>query len=138
MKAKDEFVLNTLRYLKSEIQYELTKTGAKELPDVQMIQILKKSISQRLESANDYRKAGRTDLAEKEEKEKSIIEKYLPEEVSEEEIQSNVQEAIQSISPKGIQDKGKVMGFVMSKLKGKNVDGSKVSQIVERTLKSLP
>ena len=66
LKAKNEPLLSTLRMLKSDIQYELTKTGASSLSDEQVISILKKNSKQRLESSKEYQKAGREDLAKKE------------------------------------------------------------------------
>ena len=132
LKSKKEPELSTLRLIKSEIQYELTKTGAQEILDANLIQLLKKNISQRKESAFEYKKASRLDLAEKEEAEAKVILQYLPAEISMEEI-----EAIIAVSAKGLSDSGKVMGKVMLKFKGKNIDGSKVSEAVKRVLQAL-
>ncbi|WCL48145.1 GatB/YqeY domain-containing protein [Leptospira sp. GIMC2001] len=129
--------LGTLRLLKSEIQYDLTKTGAKEIPDPAMILILKKNLSQRKDSAAEYRKAGREDLAAKEEAEAVVIAKYLPEEIGEDAIQKAVDDAITQLPAKGPSDTGKVMGKVMQNFKGQNIDGSKVSEIVKRSLQAL-
>jgi len=136
-KSKKEPNLSTLRLLKSEIQYELTKSGAKELADPTMIQLLKKNLSQRKESSSEYRKAGRDDLATKEDQEASVIELYLPQEVSIETIEAAIQEAIQSLSAQGPSDTGKVMGKVMKNFKGQNIDGSKVSDAVKKALQAL-
>ncbi len=136
IRDKRETELAALRLLKTEIQYELTKTGAKELSDSQMIPLLKKNISQRLESSQEYRKVGRLDLAAKEEKEREVIERYLPEEITVEQIEMAVQGAIQELRAQGPQDMGKVMGKVMGQFKGKNVDGSKVSEVVKNALQA--
>jgi|JI8StandDraft_1071087.scaffolds.fasta_scaffold162355_2 uncharacterized protein YqeY len=137
LKSKKEPELSTLRLIKSEIQYELTKTGAQEILDANLIQLLKKNISQRKESAFEYKKASRLDLAEKEEAEAKVILQYLPAEISMEEIEASIQEAIIAVSAKGLSDSGKVMGKVMLKFKGKNIDGSKVSEAVKRVLQAL-
>lgn len=137
LKEKKEPELSTLRLLKSEIQYELTKTGATEIPDIQMIPLLKKNVSQRQESSKEYRSANRTDLAEKEEKELEVIAKYLPAEISLDEINSEIQKAIETLKPSGPQDTGKVMGKVMQSFKGKNIDGSKVSEAVKKALQAI-
>jgi uncharacterized protein YqeY len=137
LKSKKEPELSTLRLIKSEIQYELTKTGAQEILDANLIQLLKKNISQRKESSLEYKKASRLDLAEKEEAEAKVILQYLPAEISMEEIEASIQEAIIAVSAKGLSDSGKVMGKVMLKFKGKNIDGSKVSEAVKRVLQAL-
>lgn len=137
LRSKREPDLSTLRLLKTEIQYELTKTGAKDIPDNGMIPILKKNLSQRTESAAEYRNAGRDDLADREESEAVVIERYLPAEVGQKEIQDAVQNAIASVSAKGMSDVGKVMGKIMQGFKGKNIDGSKVSDAVKQALQAL-
>ncbi|MCB1193299.1 MAG: GatB/YqeY domain-containing protein [Leptospiraceae bacterium] len=137
LKAKNEPLLSTLRMLKSDIQYELTKTGASSLSDEQVISILKKNSKQRLESSKEYQKAGREDLAKKEEAEASLINSYMPAAVSEEDIKKAVTDAIRELSPKGTSDMGKVMGKVMQVFKGKNVDGSSVSSIVKAKLEEI-
>jgi uncharacterized protein YqeY len=137
LKLKKEPELSTLRLLKTEIQYDLTKTGSKEIIDSLMIPILKKNISQRRESSLEYRNAGRIDLAEKEESEAVVIQKYLPEEISLSEIDRSIQEAIQAVNAKAPSDAGKVMGKVMQGYKGKNIDGAKVSDAVKRALQAL-
>lgn len=137
LKEKKEPELSTLRLLKTEIQYELTKSGSSEISDVAMIPILKKNISQRQDSSQEYKKAGRDDLSEKELLESEIILKYLPKEVSQEEIDSVVDEAIQQLKPRGPQDTGKVMGKAMLAFKGKNIDGAKVSETVKKSLQAL-
>lgn len=137
LKLKKEPDLSTLRLLKTEIQYDLTKTGAKEIVDSLMIPILKKNISQRRESSLEYRNAGRIDLAEKEELEAIVIQKYLPKEVSLTEIDRSIKEAIQAVNAKSPSDAGKIMGKVMQGYKGKNIDGAKVSDAVKRALQAL-
>jgi hypothetical protein len=134
LKAKKEPDLSTLRMLKADIQYELTKTGNSSLADEVILQIIKKNIAKRKETALEYRKAQRIDLAEKEEAEAQFLETYLPPAVPEEEIRQLVEKAIQELNVSSIKDMGKVMGKVMGELKGKNVEGSLVSSIVKSKL----
>ncbi|TGL74166.1 GatB/YqeY domain-containing protein [Leptospira jelokensis] len=134
LKAKDEIVLGTLRLIKAEIQYELTKTGASELSDTAVMQILKTNYKRRKDTALEYDKANRPDLSSKEIEEAEIISRYIPKEVSEEEIGKATEEAILELSATGPQDMGKVMGKVMAKFKGQNIDGSKVSSLVKQAL----
>lgn len=137
LKTKDESLLSTLRMLKSDIQYELTKTGASSLTDEQVMNILKKNSKQRLESSKEYKKAGRDDLAKKEESEANLIASYMPPAPSEEEITKLVVDSIQELSAKAPSDMGKVMGKIMQTLKGKNVDGSYISNLVKTKLEKL-
>ncbi|TGL55220.1 GatB/YqeY domain-containing protein [Leptospira kemamanensis] len=134
LKAKDETVLGTLRLIKAEIQYELTKTGASELSDTAVMQILKTNYKRRKDTAVEYDKANRPDLSSKEIEEAEIISRYIPKEVSEEEINLAIGEAVVTLGAVGPQDMGKVMGNVMAKFKGQNIDGSKVSTLVKQAL----
>ncbi len=134
LKSKKEPDLSTLRMLKADIQYELTKTGSSNLADEVILQIIKKNIAKRKETALEYRKAQRVDLAEKEEAEAQVLETYLPPAVPEEEIRQLVEKTIRELGANSIKDMGKVMGKVMGELKGKNVEGSLVSSIVKSKL----
>ncbi|MCE9499683.1 MAG: GatB/YqeY domain-containing protein [Leptospira sp.] len=131
MRAKDELRLSTLRLLKSDIQYELTKTGAATLTDDQVMAILKGNSKKRKETALEYRSAKREDLALKEEAEEKVIDSYLPPTLPEDEIKKVVSKVISELSPKGPGDTGKIMGKVMQELKGRNADGSLVSAVVK-------
>jgi uncharacterized protein len=133
-KEKKEPDLSTLRLLKSEIQYELTKTGSSILQDEQILQIIKKNIVRRKDTAIEYRKANRIDLAEKEESEANFLEKFLPPSLKEEELIVIIQETITQLGATGQSDVGKVMGKVMASIKGKNVDGNLVSSLVKKLL----
>lgn len=136
-KEKKEPDLSTLRLLKSDIQYELTKTGNSTVPDEVILQLIKKNIARRRETAEEYKKAGREDLYLKETGEGDFLQTYLPPSLSEEEIRAAVQSAISSIGAKGPSDMGKVMGKVMADLKGKNAEGSLVSSVVKSMLSAL-
>ncbi|MCZ8342015.1 MAG: GatB/YqeY domain-containing protein [Leptospira sp.] len=136
LKSKDEAVLGTLRLIKADIQYELTKTGASELADPAVMQILKVNFKRRKETALEYDKAGRADLAEKERSEAAVIARYIPKEISDEEIAKAVNQAIAELGASSPSDTGKVMGKVMGMFKGQNIDGSKVSFLVKQALSS--
>jgi uncharacterized protein len=137
MKAKKEPDLTTLRMIKSDIQYELTKTGTHNLNDESILQILRKNLSKRKDTAIEYRKANRIDLAEKEETEALFIESYMPPGIPEEEILQEVQKAISELNANSPSHIGKVTGKVMAAFKGKNIDGSKVSNLVKESLSKL-
>ncbi|MCD6422067.1 GatB/YqeY domain-containing protein [bacterium] len=131
LKEKDSLKTLTLRQVLSAIKNaEIDKKG--ELTDEEIGQVLLKEIKKRKESVELYRKGKREELAEKEEKEIKIIEEFLPEMLSEEEIGEIVEKTIEELSA-GPQDFGKVMGKVMGELKGK-ADGAVVAEIVKQKL----
>ncbi|EPG66746.1 GatB/YqeY domain-containing protein [Leptospira wolffii] len=134
IKSKQEPLLSTLRLLKADIQYELTKTGAQELNDEQVITLIKRGYAKRTDAIQMYEKANRTDLAEKEKAEAEVLKSYLPPDVPEEQIQAAVEKIVQEMNASGPKDIGKVMGRVMAEFKGLNIDGSKVSAIVKSKL----
>lgn len=132
MKSKDEAKISTLRMLKSAI-HNWQIANKKEPQDTDILQVAQKEIKSRKDSVEMYRKGGRGELAQKEEGEIAILEKYLPEQMSEEDIRKIVKEQIAKVNAKSIQDMGKVMGPIMAMLEGK-VDGSTVSKIVKEEL----
>lgn len=131
-KSKDTETVTVLRGLKSAIHNkEIEKK--KELSEDEVIEVLKAEAKQRKDSISEFKKGSRDDLVKKEEAELKIIEKYLPEMMADEEIEKKVIEAIKKTGASGPEDMGKVMGAVMSKLKGQ-ADGNKVSAIVKKEL----
>ncbi|TGK08747.1 GatB/YqeY domain-containing protein [Leptospira fletcheri] len=134
IKTKQEPLLSTLRLLKADIQYELTKTGAQQLIDEQIIALIKRGYVKRNDAIQMYEKANRTDLADKEKAEAEVLKSYLPPEVGEEQILAALEKIIAEVKPTGPKDIGKVMGRVMAEFKGLNIDGSKVSAIVKSKL----
>lgn len=134
MKAKQEPLLSTLRLLKADIQYELTKNGAQDLSDEQVIVLIKRGYAKRTDAIQMYEKANRADLADKEKAEADVLKSYLPPDVPEEKIQAAVDKIVQELNASGAKDIGKVMGKVMAEFKGLNIDGSKVSAIVKSKL----
>lgn len=136
MKAKDQDKLRVLRSLKAKLmEKEISerKGGEAKLSDDQVVEVLMKAAKQRKESIDQFEDGGREDLADNEKKELKIIEEYLPEMMTEEEVRDVVSQKINQLGASGMQDMGKVMGSLMEELKGK-ADGSLVSRIVKKEL----
>ena len=134
MKEKNTTALTALRAVKSAILMAQTETGAvAELTEEQEIKILQKQVKQRKDSAAIYLEQGREDLASPELAEAEVINQFLPEAMSDEEITKIVVETIQKIGAQGMKDMGKVMGIVSGKLAGK-ADGKTISNIVKAQL----
>lgn len=133
MKAKDAARTSTLRMLKSAISYrEIEKGGA--LDDEELSKLLRSQLKQRRDSVEQYQKGGREDLAEKETAEIAIIETYLPQEASSEEIEQAVTAAIAQTGASSMKEMGAVMKATMVILAGKNPDGRMVSETVKKKL----
>ena len=134
MKAKDQLSLTALRAVKSAILLAQTETGAKEeLTEEQELKILQKQVKQRKDSAAIYLEQGREDLAAPELAEAEVISQFLPEALSEEEIERIVVMTIDNVGASGMKDMGKVMGLVSQELAGK-ADGKTISNIVKAKL----
>lgn len=134
MKAKDSVALESLRAIKSAILLAQTDKGAAgELSEEDEIKLVQKLVKQRKDSASIFNEQGRTDLAEPELAQVAIIEKFLPEQLSEEEIEKVVVQTIANVGASGMQDMGKVMGIVSKELAGQ-ADGKTISTIVKRKL----
>ena len=137
MKAGKEFEAGVLRFLLSSLHNkEIEKKGKglePTLSDEEVIEVLSREAKKRKEAIEIYIKGGRNDLVEKETKELEIIKQYLPEQLSEEEIEKIVVATIEKIGAKDIKDLGRVMGEVMKELKGK-ADAKLVSEIVKKRI----
>jgi len=136
MKEKNTLTLQVLRSLKSKLmEKEISerKDGDATLTDEQTIEVLMKAAKQRKESIEQFESGGRDDLAEKEKKELEIIDSYLPQMMDDGEIREVVKEKIKQLDASGLQDMGKVMGVLMSELKGK-AEGARISAIVKEEL----
>ncbi len=136
MRNKQEQEVSVLRMLMSAIKNKeiaLRKGGDVSLTEEQIIEVLTSEIKKSKDSIIAYKQGDRQDLAEKEKREIKIIEKYLPEQMSDEEIEKVVKEVVDSMGDVGIKDFGKVMGQVMPRVKGK-ADGGRVSEIVKKVL----
>ena len=118
MKKGEKEATTTLRMFSAEIKKEEIEKKD-ELTDEETISIVQKMIKQRKDSFSQFEQAGRDELAEKEAREISILEKFLPEQLSEEEILQEVNQAIAESGAESMQDMGKVMGLLKNKLSGK-------------------
>jgi uncharacterized protein len=134
MLARDKDRLNALRAIKSAILLELTKEGGQAgLDEAVGMRILQKLHKQRQESAAIYHQQGRADLAAEEEAQARVIEDYLPQRLSEAEVEEAVKAIIAASGAAGMKDMGRVMGLANKELAGK-ADGSVVATIVKRIL----
>jgi len=133
MKAKDTEALAALRAVKSELLLASTSASAGELTEADEIKILQKLVKQRKESATIFSEQNREDLAKPELEQAAIIEQFLPEQMSEEEVAKVVDEIIAQTGASSMKDMGKVMGMTNSKLGGK-ADGKTISGIVKARL----
>lgn len=135
MLAKDTETTSVLRMIISALGYfEIQKGGAGyEATDEDVLAVIQREAKQHKDSIEQFKSAGRDELVAKEESELKILQKYLPEEMNEEEIKKLVAEAVQQTGAKEASDMGKVMGALMPKVKGK-ADGGLVSRLVREAL----
>ncbi len=131
-KDKDKETLSALRMIKSALhnrEIDLKdQFGEKEI-----LQVLSSMIKQRKDSVEQFRNGGRPELAQKEEKEIEVIRRFMPEQMSEEEIQAEIENAIKEVGAEGVRDMGKVMKILMPRLTGK-ADGKAVGEAVKARL----
>lgn len=136
MKAKDKVRLETVRSIKKlllEREVSARAEGQTELREDQELEILTQLAKQRREAIDQYRQAGREDLAEQEQQELSVLETYLPQPYSDEEINAVLEDLIAQTGATSAKDMGKVMGPAMQQLKGR-ADGQKVQALVKAKL----
>jgi uncharacterized protein len=135
MRAKDTTRLAVLRMLKSALKYAaIAKSGAEaELSDAEASQVIRKQVKQRQDSIESFEKGGRAELAQKEQKELSILNDYLPRAMSADEIEQTVRDAIAEVGATSKAQMGAVMKAVQAKVAGR-VDGKTLSQEVSRQL----
>lgn len=140
MKAHDTVRLSTLKLLSSAFNYEridkrsLSSDGKQhDLSDEEELVVIRKQAKQRKDSIDAYEKAGRSDLAESEKAELTILQEFLPPEMGEEELNQLINDSINQLGAKTIADIGKVIGAV--KAKAPNVEGGKVAELVKSKLK---
>ena len=135
MKNQDKETLSVLRMVKGAMQLEEINKKH-ELTDDEFIGVVSKQIKTRKESILEFEKANRTDLIEKTNSEIEILNKYMPEQLSEEEVLKVIDEAFKEVDPKAQSDMGKLMGYVNPKLKGK-ADMSFVSKTIKERLANI-
>ena len=134
MKAKDTVAMNATRTIKGEILlFKTSEGGSKEVTDADIQKMIQKLVKQRKEAAEQFVAAGRQELADNELSEASIMEKYLPKQLSEAEVEGKVREIIAAVGATSIKDMGKVMGAANKALAGQS-DGRTISTIVKKLL----
>jgi uncharacterized protein YqeY len=133
MKAKDAARLSALRMLKAAIMNKGVEKG-RDLEDAEVLQVVSSLVKQRRDSVDQFTKAGRTDLADKETAEIAVLEQYLPPAASQDEVDAAVAAAIAETGATSPKDMGKVMKAVMPRLAGKNADGRAINEAVRRKL----
>ena len=136
IKQKDSVKLDTLRSIKSAILIEEKSSKLNELSDGDEIKILNRLYKQRKESYDIYKSKNREDLANIENLQASIIQEFLPKQLTSEEVEKIIDNIILKLNPKGIKDMGKVMGFATKELLGK-ADGKLISVIVKNKLNEM-
>lgn len=135
MKSGDTLTRDTLRMLESSIKNEEISGGSRDagLDDAGVMTLVKRAIKQRTDSATQYRDGGREELAHKEEDEISVLEKYLPEQMSTEEVEAIVANVIAEVGATSVADLGKVMGGAMQAV-GDRADGNAVRDAANKIL----
>jgi uncharacterized protein len=132
MKSQAKFKLSVIRMVRASIKNIEIETR-KPLEDQEVLDVLSREIKQRRDSLQEFEKAGRDDLAETVKAEIDILIEYLPQQLTEEEVKSIVQQTIQEVGASSKADMGKVMGALMPKVKGR-ADGKIVNQAVQQLL----
>ena len=133
MKAKDADRLSTLRMVKANLMNRQIEKGG-ELTDDEVMKALQSLVKQRRDSIEQYEKAGRSELVAKETAEIAVIETYLPQAASPEEIAAAVSDAVSETGASSMKDMGTVMKAALAKLAGKSADGKAVSEAVKAKL----
>ena len=133
MKYRQAARLSTLRMVKAAMQNREIEKGG-ELTDEELSRVLQSLVKQRRDSVEQYEKAGRAELAEKERAEIAVIEEYLPRAATREEIEQADAEAIEETGATSMKEMGAVMKAAMSRLAGRNADGRTVNEVVRKKL----
>ena len=133
MKSRDEARLSALRMMKSALMKQKVDSP-KPVDEAAEVQVLKLLVKQRIDAAEAFRKAGRAEQAEKEEAERALIESYLPEGATEQEIDAAVAEALTETGATSLKQMGVAMKAAQARLKGKTVDGKALSDKVRSRL----
>lgn len=133
MRAKDRVALDSLRAVKSQIQLLKTEAKGAEVSAEQEIAILQRMIKQRKDSYEQFSAQGRTDLAEVEDAQMKVIEKFLPQQLTAEELEAEIKNIISQTGAESMKDLGKVMGTASKTLAGRS-DGKSISEMVKKLL----
>lgn len=132
MKEGDKTRVSTLRMLLSELRNERIRAG-KDLDEEAFVTVVQRGVKQRTESASQYRDGNRGELADKEEAEAAVLQEYLPEPVSEDEVRAEVRRLIEEEELEGAKAMGQVMGTLMPKYKGR-IEGRELQRIAKEEL----
>ena len=135
MKDKDKDKLSVVRMLKASVQNEQINLGHDLTPDEENA-LMAKEYKQRKDSLAEFEKGGRQDLVDATQKEMAVVAKYMPKQMSADEVQKVVEETINEVNATSMKDFGKVMGAIMPKVKGK-ADGKVVNETVKKALQDL-
>lgn len=133
MRAKDVVRVSTLRLLKSALEYHKIEKNLQQLSDADVAAVINKQIKQRQDSIEGFERGGRADLADKERAELGILKSYLPQQLSQEQVQEIIKATIAELGATTKADMGRVMKAVQAKLAGR-ADNRRVSQIVSSHL----
>ena len=136
MRAKDELKLLCIRAIKSAVKYKEVEAANKVLDEPAIIAVITTQVKQRRDSAAEFKKANRLDLADKEEKEIAILQLYLPTQLSAEQLTAEIAKAITEAGAKSMKDLGNVMKIVTPRLKGQ-AEGKAISEEVKLQLGKL-
>jgi uncharacterized protein YqeY len=132
IKSGDRTRLQTVRLLATSVRNREVELG-RDLTEDDLVEVATREMKRRKEAAEAYDRAGRAELAERERAERAILEAYVPEQLSEDEVRAAIEEAVASTGATGPGDMGRVMGQVMGRLKGR-VDGGEVNRLVRERL----
>lgn len=135
MKARDSFTSSVLSFLRAQIKNVQVDKRLEHLPDEDVISVIKKQAKQRQDSITQFKAGGRTDLAQKEEKELVILKNYLPPEMSTEKLKNIVEEVVLTSGATSIKDMGRVMKDVLARVAGQ-ADNQTIGAIVKERLSS--
>ena len=132
MKEKNTLALNTVRLVIAEIKNKEVEKNS-EITDEEILQIIRKQIKMREDSIQQFRSANREDLAEKEAQELEILKNYLPEDLTDEELDKTIQETIKELNASSKKDFGRVIKEVIQKVQGR-ADNKKISELISKKL----
>lgn len=132
IKSRDKNRISALRMLTAELRNKEIARKESLTEDV-VLQVIQQQVDKHQDSINQFSRAGRTDLAEKEREQMNVLQEYLPEPLSKEEVEDMVSESIEDLDATGLKDLGRVMGSVMPKVRGR-FDGSEVNKIARELL----
>ena len=133
MKSRDQTVLDTLRMLKTALTVKAVEKG-RDLDEAESLQVVNALVKQRRDSIEQFTKAGRQELADREAAQIGVLERYLPPAATPEDIEAAVQAAVAETGAASAKDMGRVMKAAMARLAGKTADGRAVSEAVRRRL----